>query len=932
MHDHDAVDLELTIRPSGEGSVADARLTDPGSQGDARLATDVPVALDPRALLARALDPVAYGRTLTAQVFADLRLRDAWRDARRVADGANLPLRLRLRLTARTAGIHALRWETLRDPITDVPLATDARLLLVRSLDTDNTRPITLEPKPALSALFVVANPSDLSKYGMAEIDVAGEVGRVRKAIGGIALTVIGDVRRATLSAIQDALRAQPTIFCLMCHGKHTGDDTNLWLENNDGTTAHVNGSVLTQILSQSDRPPLLVILIACEGGGSSHHDGPLAALGPRLAQAGVGAVLAMQAKLSMSAAKRLLPVLFETLVADGRIDRAVSIARAALGTGTEWWVPALWLRTKNGQLWAEAQPDTDPLALLATLPLDTLPDPAPLAPGSRMPFSRNPFFVGRAADLGRLAATLKGEGSAAAIGQVAVATGMGGIGKTNVATEFVHRYGQFFAGGVFWMSFADPAGVPGEIAACGVALDIPGFNDLKRDEQVQRVQAVWQQPLPRLLVFDNCDDATPGQAEALVQQWKPTTGGCRVLITSRRATWSRNLGIATLALGVLSRPESIALLRKHRPDLAEDDPALHTIAEELGDLPLALHLAGSFLETYQHSDTFGDPTDFLAELRDQRLLDHDALKGIDVTPSSTNHDLHVARTFALSYKRLDVTDTGDTLALRLLARAACLAPGEPIPRDLLLATLEIAEDDRATQRQAEKSVQRVVALGLLDAETSGALVLHRLLHAFVGAVAEDAEAQGAVEQVLIRAAYQHNETGYPSAMQPIAAHLRYATDRTAGRDDERAATLCGNLAYHLEKVGDYAAARPLYERALAIYEQALGPSHPDTASSLNNLAGLFESVSDYAAARPLYERALAIREQALGPSHPSTAQSLNNLAGLHYAVGDYAAARPLYERALAIWVQALGPDHPNTQSARQSLAAIEQRLAENGG
>ena len=38
---------------------------------------------------------------------------------------------------------------------------------------------------------------------------------------------------------------------------------------------------------------------------------------------------------------------------------------------------------------------------------------------------------------------------------------------------------------------------------------------------------------------------------------------------------------------------------------------------------------------------------------------------------------------------------------------------------------------------------------------------------------------------------------------------------------------------------GELAAARPLYERALAIRERVLGPGHPDTATSLNNLASL---------------------------------------------------------------------------------------------
>ena len=75
---------------------------------------------------------------------------------------------------------------------------------------------------------------------------------------------------------------------------------------------------------------------------------------------------------------------------------------------------------------------------------------------------------------------------------------------------------------------------------------------------------------------------------------------------------------------------------------------------------------------------------------------------------------------------------------------------------------------------------------------------------------------------------------------------------------------------------------------------------HPDTATSLNNLALLLEVQRDYAAARPLYEQALAIRKEVLGAwRDPDTAQSLNNLAMLLWAQGYYAAARPLYEQAL---------------------------------
>jgi tetratricopeptide (TPR) repeat protein len=944
MDDRDAVDLEINIRsaapPMGAAGdvsaigyrlsamfAADATLRRPASQADSALATDVPAPIDPAALLEYALDPAAYGRALTAQLFADQRLREAWQQARALADGANLPLRLRLAVRAPLVG--ALRWETLRDPATDAPLATDARLRLVRYLDSPDTRLIALGPRPALSALLVVAAPSDLSRYGMAEIDAEGEVGRVRAALSDIALTIVGDhpaasERRATLGAIQRELsRARPTILCLICHGQPTDNDTTLWLEDDTGKTSRTPGSALAQLLAQLDRPPLLALLIACDSAG------PLATLGPRLALSGVGAVLAMQAKLTMAAAKLLLPALFSELAHDGRIDRAVSVARAALREGDEWWTPALWLRVRDGRLWTETQLATDPLTLLNALPLDSIPDPAALPPGSRMPFSRNPLFVGRADDLRWLAATLKG-GATAAIGQVAATTGLGGIGKTNLATEWVHRYGQFFAGGVFWLSFADPAGVPGEIAACGAALDISGFADLKLDEQVQRVQAAWQQPIPRLLIFDNCDEAAPGQAEELIRTWKPPTGGCRVLITSRRASWSKSLGVTALPLGVLSRAESIALLRKHRPDLAEDDPALDAIAEELGDLPLALHLAGSFLETYHDSPTFGDPADFLAELRDQRLLDHDALKGIDVTPSPTNHELHVARTFALSYSCLDANDPSDILAIQLLARAACLAPGEPIPRDLLLATLGIAEDDRSAQRQAEKGLQELVVVGLIERESAGMLHLHRLLGAFVLRVAADCSAQGAVEQVLRNTMNARRDvSGWLSPLNDILPHLRWVVEQALERADVAAANLANNVAYYYDQIGDYGTACPLYERALQIREQAFGSAHPQTAISLNNLAHMMQRMGHYDEARLLYERALQIHKQTLGPDHLETASTQNNLASLLREMGEYTAARSLCEHALQIRQQTLGPDHLDTTISLNSLAGLLMEMGE---
>jgi hypothetical protein len=220
----------------------------------------------------------------------------------------------------------------------------------------------------------------------------------------------------------------------------------------------------------------------------------------------------------------------------------------------------------------------------LSSMPQQKIPEPGPLPPGSRMPFGVNPLFVGREDDLRTLSRQLKA-GETSAIGQVEIAgvTGLGGIGKTQLASEFVHRYGRYFEGGVFWMSFADPAAVPAEVAACGRSLDLPqSFGSLPIDEQIRLVEEAWTQAVPRLLVFDNCEE------EALLRRWRPRFGGARVLVTSRRAQWDRALGVQAVALPKLPREMSVALLQKFRPDVSKDIVTLSRIAAELGDLPLA--------------------------------------------------------------------------------------------------------------------------------------------------------------------------------------------------------------------------------------------------------------------------------------------------------------------------------------------------------
>ena len=117
--------------------------------------------------------------------------------------------------------------------------------------------------------------------------------------------------------------------------------------------------------IQELDDRPRLAVLASCqsagtgdvvpapqEGGAPSESSGEaLAGLGPRLAEAGVPAVIAMQGQVSMETAAAFMPVFFAELRRDGLVDRAMSVARGAVRDRPDWWMPVLFMRLKSGRV-----------------------------------------------------------------------------------------------------------------------------------------------------------------------------------------------------------------------------------------------------------------------------------------------------------------------------------------------------------------------------------------------------------------------------------------------------------------------------------------------------------------------------------------------------------------------------------------------------
>ena len=364
-------ELEIGLhRVQADAFQVELRFSDPASDAE-RSPVRAPCALDPEVLLPLQLEPEAYGRTLAGQVFSEPEAGRFLGEVKTSAQQAEQPLRLRLLIGPSATDLEALRWELLCDPDTGAPFATSERVLFSRFMPSQDWRPVRLRPKADLRALVAVAAPGDIAQaYQLAEVDLPAEVTRATGALEGIATEVLGQDRSVTLDGLIDALRSGVDILYLVAHGAlDRKRGPSLFLQDEAGRTRRVSGDDLARRVGELRELPRLVVLASCESAatpaswpetvsmagqptGPTVHASPQSALAPRLAAAGVPAVMAMQGRIGMETVATLMPRFFQELVVDGQIDRALAVARGLVRDRADAWMPALFMRLRGGRLW----------------------------------------------------------------------------------------------------------------------------------------------------------------------------------------------------------------------------------------------------------------------------------------------------------------------------------------------------------------------------------------------------------------------------------------------------------------------------------------------------------------------------------------------------------------------------------------------------
>src|SRR5579863_258835 len=213
------------------------------------------------------------------------------------------------------------------------------------------------------------------------------------------------------------------------------------------------------------------------------------------------------------------------------------------------------------------------------------------------IPYPRNPFFLGRDEELVQLRHHLH-TGQATALSQPQAISGLGGVGKTQLALEYAYRFHQEYQA-VLWARAESTESLVSSYVAIATLLRLPEHEAREQELAVQAVKTWLQTHRRWLLILDNADEL------ALIPAFLPSSLGGHLLLTTRAASTGRlahRLEIETLmleqgALFLLRRTGLIAPdATLSQASLQEQELALQ-ISQELGGLPLALDQAGAYLE-----------------------------------------------------------------------------------------------------------------------------------------------------------------------------------------------------------------------------------------------------------------------------------------------------------------------------------------------
>ena len=501
------------------------------------------------------------------------------------------------------------------------------------------------------------------------------------------------------------------------------------------------------------------------------------------------------------------------------------------------------------------------------------------------------------------------------------VLVGMRGCGKTQLASALAQQCEDAHWSLVAWLNAGLPEFITSDLVELARELKIDTSDQPAPETIIRRLftRLKSADPSDRLIVFDNVEDIN--HLMGLI----PSGDGVRVVATTTNKVGWEDQGWNSIKVGVFDRNTSIEYLLTVTN--SDDREAADTLAERLGDLPVAVAQAAA---TARNKDL---P---LARYL-QQLNRHGEEHVIHPIPGDEYTDDVATVLWMAVEDAVDSMKNGTKEMARRQLGALALLAESGVPTRWLDPTIEQLYDDDCpdTQRdmdeRAHHALTELIHRSIIQQSADKATtMLHRL------------QAQAYRESWF----KEERQVAYDSAVSLLAS---VDIDRLPSDDSDARFQETRNLIEHLRAFGaqdcfhclhDY---RPVtsalcraftHARDLGLLPEALSLAQSvdtlldlqvvdalDTLSLRSHLAYTYLHAGCSADAIKRYERVLRSSKHALGPIDRVTLTIQNDLAYAYYWEGDTGKAIDLFEQVLDDRTRILSSDHEDMLMTGSYLA-----------
>jgi len=536
------------------------------------------------------------------------------------------------------------------------------------------------------------------------------------------------------------------------------------------------------------------------------------------------------------------------------------------------------------------------------------LPPVQELPEKHRMPYrSLGNNFIGRVRDLWEIDDNLR-RNKTTVIEGVGVIIGMGGLGKTQLAIEYVHRFGVYYLGGVFWIESERGISTMIDQISHRAGIDIDSIL-----EEKDQLLALWEKLSrfkPVLIVLDNFPEDEP------IQPWLPSAVSIHTLITTRRRDLDK---YSSVYLDLMTIKESFKLLNSGPRKFGQDAKIL---VETLGGLPLAIELTRNFLNL-RPDLTVESLLQEMKKLGEIKTLTIFAKKYADELP--TGHTKEIVATFQMSW------DLASPTSKALLQAMSLLAP-IPVPRRLLRKIFDIPSESTLENPLDEAISELAKNLSLIELDEENDPWMHRLISAFAKTTLNENNYlyEKIVNTVIDEMSRVSDDKDIQSfrQLEKIVPHAEMLLSSEFIKSN-KVLDISNYLRWHYKKWGKYRLAETYGRKALYLSEKNFDPGHPSIATSQSNLALVLKDLGELEEARALLRKALESGEKNFDQGHPKIATRQSNLALVLKDLGELEEARALLRKALESDEKNFDPGHPSIATRQSNLALVLKDLGE---